>query len=181
MYFFFFFFFSSRRRHTRLQGDWSSDVCSSDLKVIEKRKALEDEDEEQLLSNATLRRDWSTFRPLLVMAYESRIIPTLPVIGIPKPLRGLTEEPSRRYLGQDDTDEPRRFREALDAFDSAEPGGGDFLRVSCLLAVNAGLRRGEILALRDEMLRLNDKGNERVELPGAICKGNRGRTVYLNP
>src|SRR5205807_2193545 len=26
-----FFFFSSRRRHTILQGDWSSDVCSSDL------------------------------------------------------------------------------------------------------------------------------------------------------
>src|SRR5215467_15468787 len=25
------FFCSSRRRHTRLQGDWSSDVCSSDL------------------------------------------------------------------------------------------------------------------------------------------------------
>src|SRR5207248_8085327 len=30
-YFFFFFFFSSRRRHTRSYGDWSSDVCSSDL------------------------------------------------------------------------------------------------------------------------------------------------------
>src|SRR6266446_3004393 len=30
----FFFFFSSRRRHTRLQGDWSSDVCSSDLHAI---------------------------------------------------------------------------------------------------------------------------------------------------
>src|SRR6266566_8446456 len=30
--FVFFFFFSSRRRHTRLQGDWSSDVCSSDLR-----------------------------------------------------------------------------------------------------------------------------------------------------
>src|SRR5256885_16741989 len=26
------FLFSSRRRHTRLQGDWSSDVCSSDLR-----------------------------------------------------------------------------------------------------------------------------------------------------
>src|SRR5256885_9393952 len=25
------FFFSSRSRHTRLQGDWSSSVCSSDL------------------------------------------------------------------------------------------------------------------------------------------------------
>src|SRR5688500_20135690 len=28
------FFFSSRRRHTRLQGDWSSDVCSSDLQRL---------------------------------------------------------------------------------------------------------------------------------------------------
>src|SRR5207248_8114253 len=27
----YFFFFSSRRRHTRSYGDWSSDVCSSDL------------------------------------------------------------------------------------------------------------------------------------------------------
>src|SRR6266581_8007221 len=27
----FWFFFSSRRRHTRWTGDWSSDVCSSDL------------------------------------------------------------------------------------------------------------------------------------------------------
>src|SRR6266581_342009 len=28
-----FFFFSSRRRHTRWTGDWSSDVCSSDLET----------------------------------------------------------------------------------------------------------------------------------------------------
>src|SRR5260370_26932143 len=28
----FVFFFSSRRRHTRFKCDWSSDVCSSDLK-----------------------------------------------------------------------------------------------------------------------------------------------------
>src|SRR6267154_4798251 len=27
----FFFFFSSRRRHTSWTGDWSSDVCSSDM------------------------------------------------------------------------------------------------------------------------------------------------------
>src|SRR5690606_9669012 len=30
---FVFFFFSSRRRHTRFSRDWSSDVCSSDLKT----------------------------------------------------------------------------------------------------------------------------------------------------
>src|SRR5690606_39673385 len=30
------FFFSSRRRHTRFSRDWSSDVCSSDLKHVER-------------------------------------------------------------------------------------------------------------------------------------------------
>src|SRR5206468_4747458 len=28
------FFFSSRRRHTRSDRDWSSDVCSSDLRTV---------------------------------------------------------------------------------------------------------------------------------------------------
>src|SRR5690606_40053006 len=28
------FFFSSRRRHTRFSRDWSSDVCSSDLRAM---------------------------------------------------------------------------------------------------------------------------------------------------
>src|SRR5690348_17578313 len=37
-----FFFFSSRRRHTRWTGDWSSDVCSSDLLPWQReRKAVE--------------------------------------------------------------------------------------------------------------------------------------------
>src|SRR5437762_12991614 len=31
------FFFSSRRRHTRYIGDWSSDVCSSDLELNQRR------------------------------------------------------------------------------------------------------------------------------------------------
>src|SRR5256884_4599089 len=30
----FLFFFSSRRRHTRCSRDWSSDVCSSDLREV---------------------------------------------------------------------------------------------------------------------------------------------------
>src|SRR5699024_12062194 len=32
--FLYFFFFSSRRRHTRSKRDWSSDVCSSDLRLV---------------------------------------------------------------------------------------------------------------------------------------------------
>src|SRR2546427_9711924 len=34
-----FFFFSSRRRHTRFDCDWSSDVCSSDLRALFERAA----------------------------------------------------------------------------------------------------------------------------------------------
>src|SRR6266481_9849131 len=34
------FFFSSRRRHTRWNCDWSSDVCSSDLKAADEGLAL---------------------------------------------------------------------------------------------------------------------------------------------
>src|SRR5947207_8880902 len=33
-YLWIFFFFSSRRRHTRSLCDWSSDVCSSDLRTV---------------------------------------------------------------------------------------------------------------------------------------------------
>src|SRR5699024_11463973 len=33
------FFFSSRRRHTRSNRDWSSDVCSSDLRALRARLA----------------------------------------------------------------------------------------------------------------------------------------------
>src|SRR6267154_5999802 len=37
-----FFFFSSRRRHTRWTGDWSSDVCSSDLAEKSLRRGTSD-------------------------------------------------------------------------------------------------------------------------------------------
>src|SRR3712207_8489275 len=40
LYFFCFFFFSSRRRHTRYWRDWSSDVCSSDLRASGQRRFI---------------------------------------------------------------------------------------------------------------------------------------------
>src|SRR5690606_5115045 len=42
----FVFFFSSRRRHTRFSRDWSSDVCSSDLRAIFTGLIAESEKEE---------------------------------------------------------------------------------------------------------------------------------------
>src|SRR5438132_13626083 len=35
------FFFSSRRRHTRSLCDWSSDVCSSDLRPVDRSQRLD--------------------------------------------------------------------------------------------------------------------------------------------
>src|SRR2546422_11735742 len=46
------FFFSSRRRHTRCSRDWSSDVCSSDLKFGED---LRSEDPEAALAVEDLK------------------------------------------------------------------------------------------------------------------------------
>src|SRR2546426_7121815 len=50
------FFFSSRRRHTRLQGDWSSDVCSSDLNLFWGQLVSFDE---QLLHGSRIHNDVS--------------------------------------------------------------------------------------------------------------------------
>src|SRR5205807_10152092 len=49
------FFFSSRIRHTRLQGDWSSDVCSSDL-FLSPERTLSRKIQESMLSIQIERR-----------------------------------------------------------------------------------------------------------------------------
>src|SRR6266536_5695309 len=58
------FFFSSRRRHTRSTRDWSSDVCSSDLRSIKRGQI----------------RDWSPSRRLLSAAANAfvRVLFRLP-------------------------------------------------------------------------------------------------------
>src|SRR2546426_9463487 len=48
---YYFFFFSSRRRHTRLQGDWSSDVCSSDLPLLPAERLHDAEGAQRLLDD----------------------------------------------------------------------------------------------------------------------------------
>src|SRR5256885_2878137 len=61
------FFFSSRRRHTRLQGDWSSDVCSSDLRRWGTRPSQGCASGSSTMAAGGVligsRRLWSLFRP----------------------------------------------------------------------------------------------------------------------
>src|SRR5256885_16677136 len=59
-----YFFFSSRRRHTRLQGDWSSDVCSSDLPLVGRIAAgrpLEAVEERETISLGDFARGGNSF------------------------------------------------------------------------------------------------------------------------
>src|SRR5256886_13590232 len=49
-----FFFYASRRRHTRFDCDWSSDVCSSDLWVLEDGKEMVGKLLDHLLAAAEL-------------------------------------------------------------------------------------------------------------------------------
>src|SRR3989454_7298469 len=88
----FFFFFSSRRRHTRLQGDWSSDVCSSDLPtpspngvaglVLARLWALTDDQEwrrlldRQLAAFAGAAADLSLYGATLLRAVDWAVNPS---------------------------------------------------------------------------------------------------------
>src|SRR2546429_10001099 len=67
----FFFFFSSRRRHTRCSRDWSSDVCSSDLRVAH---LLAPEDVEGALRREAGRDGAGVVLPLRAGVELTRIV-----------------------------------------------------------------------------------------------------------
>src|SRR5256885_4255027 len=88
----FFFFFSSRRRHTRLQGDWSSDVCSSDLyeSALGDRRLQEREVLEVMEAAITERR-----------LVGPREMPTPEDEGVREPRYGSTRRSEERRVGKE--------------------------------------------------------------------------------
>src|SRR5207237_3403500 len=71
----FFFFFSSRRRHTRFKCDWSSDVCSSDLRWMLNRGLAVFDDSGRTLRMAGSQTDISERKvsdPLTGLRSEER-------------------------------------------------------------------------------------------------------------
>src|SRR6266513_4917533 len=66
----FLFFFSSRRRHTRSKRDWSSDVCSSDLRLVGEAE-VEDRLHHAGHGGARARTDGDEERTLRVAEFQS--------------------------------------------------------------------------------------------------------------
>src|SRR5437763_11324700 len=60
-----FFFFSSRRRHTRYIGDWSSDVCSSDLPALLAADAAHLEDVREVAGKCQRQRQMDLLRAVV--------------------------------------------------------------------------------------------------------------------
>src|SRR5256885_2035797 len=85
---FFFFFFSSRRRHTRLQGDWSSDVCSSDLSSLEQTAAAMEELTSTVKQNAENARQANQ---LAASASQTAVQGGKVVAGVVDTMGGISE------------------------------------------------------------------------------------------
>src|SRR5256885_7478366 len=77
------FFFSSRRRHTRLQGDWSSDVCSSDLSAVGLGKVSVT----VLPATRRVRRNWGSCPGSLRLAQWQDDLPQRRVTAVMEPGR----------------------------------------------------------------------------------------------
>src|SRR5438045_1238368 len=71
------FFFSSRRRHTRCLSDWSSDVCSSDLKLATTLDNLG-----QLLQRRHRLEEAEKFHDEALAMYREKLPEGHPDIGI---------------------------------------------------------------------------------------------------
>src|SRR5438045_9410499 len=66
------FFFSSRRRHTRCLSDWSSDVCSSDLRVVLRLGRSHDQPRVADADGGPDRQERDSYHPPTVNRSEER-------------------------------------------------------------------------------------------------------------
>src|SRR2546426_5022972 len=187
---FFFFFFSSRRRHTRLQGDWSSDVCSSDLAVLRTKHYSPRTEESYVgwvrrfvrfhgLRHPAELGGAEVERFLSALAVEGRVSAATQnqaasallffyehVIGTPLPSRGAVVRAKQleRLPIVLARDEARRVIAHLAGVN----------RLVGLLLYGSGLRLLEALELR-----VKDLDFERAEIPVLEAKGGRARVTML--
>src|SRR6266850_3994465 len=119
----FFFFFSSRRRHTRLQGDWSSDVCSSDLSSGNREPGMANEELIYRITRAIYARlgagaDESAVEQLVTDIYRA-VEPELARNGA---ATGSTISSSRSSFGETAASEGSANRLIISVFGVDHPG-----------------------------------------------------------
>src|SRR5437762_10866852 len=102
---FWIFFFSSRRRHTRYIGDWSSDVCSSDLALAALEPAGEIENFGTLLVAHFLENNPQVWR--VTVRIGEHLWSRIAVDGKPHP----TARSEERRVGKEGTCRGRRYHE----------------------------------------------------------------------
>src|SRR5437588_7942759 len=144
-----FFFFSSRRRHTRSLCDWSSDVCSSDLKA---RSSLSRLDREE--------RAFFRCRHLGLVGQDPGLIPFLSAVENVE--LGL----AIRHRAPDESRE--RALEALESVGLAERAQQRATRLSSGERGRVGIARA--LAARPAIL-LADEPTARLDQANALAIG----------
>lgn len=126
----------------------------------------------------TVHREWQSLRAALGFAVERGHIPAVPIHKLPKSLRGWRPNQRMRYVGERGPEERERVTKALAAFEQRMLEGDDAARLLVFyvrLGWSTGMRRGEILGLRDSEISATS-----VSLPPHRTKGGRERVVRLN-
>lgn len=159
------------------------------------------------LSSTTIQRDLAQISGLFRTAIKRKLITTNPVAEID---HKTIDNQIVRYLGSndDDPDEEARFLKALEDRDeqkktrrksgnkwASERGNNtrseirgdryaDYLRPLVMLALNTGLRRGELLTLKWKFVKLRKNKSEEntsfIRIPGRLTKNGKPNDVPLN-
>lgn len=125
----------------------------------------------------TVRRDWSDLRAALGCAVEWQKLDKIPVYKLPSPLRRWEPTKRIRYFERG-PDERERFLAVLALREARMAEGDDVARLLVFgvrLAWATGMRRGEILGLRDA-----EVGETAITLPPHRTKNGKGRVIRLN-
>src|SRR2546422_9374949 len=117
VFFVVFFFFSSRRRHTRCSRDWSSDVCSSDLRFHERALRIR----EQALGPEHPDVAWS-------LDHLGSVLPRLGAAAAARPLYERALEIREKTLGPEHPDVAVSLGNLAGAVESSDPARARALR-----------------------------------------------------
>ena len=127
---------------------------------------------------STVLREWQSLRTALGYAVEWKRIPALPTNKLPAPLRGWRPAERKRYVGEQGPEERARVASTLAVWAKRMDDGDESAHLLVFLARLAwatGMRRGEILGLRD-----SEVGPRVITLPAHRAKAGHDRIIRLN-